>query len=128
MHEMSLAQSLIEHMLTLAREHGASQINRAVVILGPFSGVVRDSFEFGFNILKLEQEPLRETLLVVESPDPEYVCLDCGKQTVFPFTLQEEGMGAAYYNFAAKTCPWCSSKQLSPTGGTELILHQLEME
>jgi hydrogenase nickel incorporation protein HypA/HybF len=128
MHEMSLAQSLIEQVLVLAKEHGAQRVNRVVVTLGPFSGVVRDSFEFGFNILKQEQQPVRETLLVLESPDPEYVCLDCQKGAVIPFPQQSERLELARCGLSAKKCPWCGSKRLSPKGGTELILNQLEME
>lgn len=128
MHEMSLAQSLIEQILTLAEEHGAQRVNRVVVTLGPFSGVVRDSFEFGFNILKQDQQPLHETLLVLESPDPEYVCLDCQKRAVIPFPQQSERLELARCGLSAKKCPWCGSNRLSPKGGTELILNQLEME
>ncbi|NLX18174.1 MAG: hydrogenase maturation nickel metallochaperone HypA, partial [Desulfobulbus sp.] len=83
---------------------------------------------FGFNILKLEYDLLRNALLVLESPDPEYLCLDCGNRAVIPFTSQDEELGIPYYSLTAKKCPVCSSKRLSPTGGTELILHQLEME
>ncbi|NLX18963.1 MAG: hydrogenase maturation nickel metallochaperone HypA, partial [Desulfobulbus sp.] len=43
MHEMSLAQNLIDQILVLAKEHEVGQVNRVVVVLGPFSGVVRDS-------------------------------------------------------------------------------------
>jgi hydrogenase nickel incorporation protein HypA/HybF len=128
MHEMSLAQSLIEQILSLVKEHGAQRVNRVVVTLGPFSGVVRDSFEFGFNILKQDQQPLHETLLVLESPDPEYVCLDCQKRAVIPFPQQSDRLELARCGLSAKKCPWCGSKRLSPKGGTELILNQLEME
>ena len=55
MHELSLAHSLIDQILDLAAEHQASRVLRVRVTLGPFSGVVRDSFEFGFNVLKKEK-------------------------------------------------------------------------
>jgi len=128
MHELSLARSLIEQILALAAEHRARRVNRVVVTLGPFSGVVRDSFEFGFNILKQEQEPVREAVLELETPDPEYVCRDCDKVAVIPFPRQSERLELARCGLAAKKCPWCGSNRLSPRGGTELILNQLEME
>lgn len=128
MHEMSLAQSLIEQILALASEHEAQRVNRVVVTLGPFSGVVRDSFEFGFNILKNDHEKVREALLELETPDPEYVCLDCKKVAVIPFPKQSDRLELARCGLAAKKCPWCGSNRLSPKGGTELILNQLEME
>lgn len=128
MHEMSLAQSLIEQILALASEHEAQRVNRVVVTLGPFSGVVRDSFEFGFNILKKDHHKARNAVLELETPDPEYVCLDCKKVAVIPFPKQSERLELARYGLAAKKCPWCGSSRLSPKGGTELILNQLEME
>ncbi len=128
MHEMSLAQSLIEQILALASEHRAQRVDRVVVTLGPFSGVVRDSFEFGFDILKKDHEKVREAVLELETPDPEYVCLDCKKVAVIPFPKQSDRLELARCGLAAKKCPWCGSSRLSPKGGTELILNQLEME
>jgi hydrogenase nickel incorporation protein HypA/HybF len=128
MHELSLAQSLIEQILALAAEHKARRVNRVVVTLGPFSGVVRDSFEFGFNILKKEREQVREAVLELETPDPEYVCLDCTKVAVIPFPRQSDRLELARCGLSARKCPWCGSARLSSKGGTELILNQLEME
>lgn len=128
MHEMSLAQSLIEQILTLVKEHGSVRVNRVVVTLGPFSGVVRDSFEFGFNILKQGQEPIRDAELVLETPDPVYICLDCGKVSVIPFALNMEQPDSFLKDHFPKKCPWCCLTRLSPQGGTELILNQIQME
>ena len=73
MHELSLAHSLIDQILDLVAEHQASRVLRVRVTLGPFSGVVRDSFEFGFNVLKKEQAQTADALLDLETPDPTYV-------------------------------------------------------
>ena len=50
MHELSLAKSLLDQVSDLAREHNSTSVTKVKVILGPFSGVVADSFDFGFNI------------------------------------------------------------------------------
>ncbi|MDD2463543.1 MAG: hydrogenase maturation nickel metallochaperone HypA [Desulfobulbus sp.] len=128
MHELSLAQSLLDQLLSLAREHQAERIHRVSVTIGPFSGIVRDSFEFGFNILKESLPQTKDAVLAVETPDPIYVCLDCNKVSVIPFAQPGESsemiLGGAY----PKKCPWCCLNRLSPKGGTELILNQVEME
>jgi len=128
MHELSLAQSLIEQLLELAKEHQADRVIRVAVTLGPFSGIVHESFSFGFNILKTERTVTREAALELEMPDPEYTCLECSKGAVIPWPRQSEGLELAMYGLAAKKCPWCGSNRLSPKGGTELILKQVEME
>jgi hydrogenase nickel incorporation protein HypA/HybF len=128
MHELSLAQSLIDQLLDLVREHRAERVNRVVVTLGPFSGIVRDSFEFGFNCLKQSHRATDQAVLILETPDPEYSCLDCARVAILPFPQQSERLEMAYCDPAAKKCPWCGSNRLSPQGGTELILNQLEME
>jgi hydrogenase nickel incorporation protein HypA/HybF len=128
MHELSLAHGLIEQILALAAEHQAQKVNRVTVTVGPFSGVVRDSFEFGFNVLKQDQEPLRDAVLELETPDPAYRCLACGKTASIPLPRQSDRLELTRAGLAAKKCPWCDSNRLSPDGGTELILNQLEME
>ena len=85
MHELSLAQSLIDQLIGLAEEHQANSITRVVVTLGPFSGIVADSFEFGFNILKKDKAATSDASLVLETPDPEYVCLSCDRTAIIPF-------------------------------------------
>jgi len=128
MHELSLAQSLIDQLLVLARENQAKQVNRVLVTLGPFSGIVRDSFEFGFNALKASHAVTRKALLELETPDPVYICLDCERVAVIPFATANDQMEMGPSYPYPKKCPWCCLTRLSPKGGTELILNQVEME
>jgi hydrogenase nickel incorporation protein HypA/HybF len=128
MHELSLAQSLLAQLLDLAREHQAVRITRVSVTIGPFSGIVHDSFEFGFNTLKLSHPLIREADLTVEMPDPVYQCLDCGKVSVIPFAQPGDRQESMLSSHFPKKCPWCCLSRLSPKGGTELILNQVEME
>lgn len=128
MHELSLAQSLLDQLLDLSREHQAKRVTRVSVTIGPFSGIVRDSFEFGFNILKESLPPTKDAVLEVESPDPVYVCLDCHKVSIIPFAHPSTSSESVLGGFYPKKCPWCCLNRLSPKGGTELILNQVEME
>ncbi|MGE4560080.1 MAG: hydrogenase maturation nickel metallochaperone HypA [Desulfobulbus sp.] len=128
MHELSLAQSLLDQLLGLAREHRAERITRVSVTIGPFSGIVRDSFEFGFNILKDSLPLTKDAVLEVETPDPVYTCLDCSKISVIPFAQPGESPEMILAGPYPKKCPWCCSNRLSPKGGSELILNQVEME
>jgi hydrogenase nickel incorporation protein HypA/HybF len=128
MHELSLAHGLIEQLLGLAKEHKAERITKVTVTLGPFSGIAQDSFEFGFNHLKKTRNATCESILKLETPDPVYICLDCDKVSVIPFLVPNDLMDMKYNCLNPKKCPWCCSNRLSPKGGTELILNQVEME
>ncbi|WP_028585554.1 hydrogenase maturation nickel metallochaperone HypA/HybF [Desulfogranum mediterraneum] len=128
MHELSLAQSLIDQLLELSDQHQMKRINRLTVILGPFSGVVADSFAFGFDVLKKEQAATADAQLILETPDPQYRCLNC--ETVNTRTRAAAIGHPQTTNLAGNdfTCSHCGESRLSPQGGTELILQQLEME
>ena len=124
MHELSLASGLIDQLQLLATEHRAKKITKATVVIGPFSGIVADSFSFGFDALKQEQELTAEASLIIEQPAPEFSCLHCGKI----FSQQQSGDAAASRIFAGTPCPHCGSHHCTAKGGDELILKQLEME
>ena len=131
MHEMSLAQGLIEELSVLASKNKALRIVQVRVVLGPFSGVVADSFSFGFNVLKKREPLMAEAKLVLDTPAPQYTCQGCGQAITLPQGNEMdrlEMMVSAAFSFTQKKCPFCSSSRLSPKGGTELILQQVIME
>ncbi|MFP7756355.1 hydrogenase/urease maturation nickel metallochaperone HypA [Thermodesulfobacteriota bacterium B35] len=65
MHELSLAQGLLEQLDELARRHHADQILRVEVAIGREAGIVTDSFVFGFNAIKKTLPSTRTTILAV---------------------------------------------------------------
>ncbi len=124
MHELSLAQNLIEQLLQLGREHKAKSITKVTVIIGAYSGVVADSFDFGFNVLKKESELTKNAELVLKTPPARFNCLDCNNS--FPLAQTENKQQDIATRM--KKCSSCGSSNLVPQGGSELILQQLEME
>jgi hydrogenase nickel insertion protein HypA len=115
MHEISLVQGLIEQLRGLAAENKASKIISVTMEIGPLSGVVVDSFRFGFEILVAEDDLISGAQLIIEIPQVRYTCTGCGK---FLVTAGERPDG----------CPACSELLLIPQGGDDLILRQVEME
>ncbi len=76
MHELSLAQGLINQLLDLRQQHNASKVVQVLVEIGKNSGIVVDSFSFGFQSLKLEYDDIMEAeLKLVESEGSELVLL-----------------------------------------------------
>jgi hydrogenase nickel incorporation protein HypA/HybF len=115
MHEISLVQGLIQQLKELVSEHKATKILSVTMEIGPLCGVVVDSFRFGFDILRKEEEFLREAQLLVTIPEVQYTCTGCGHVLV---TTEQR----------PDCCPLCREITFLSEGGDDLILRQVEME
>ncbi len=115
MHEFSLAQGLFSQILQLAESHGAQNIIIVRVEIGKLSGIVADSFSFGFEVLARENELTENAVLEITEVDPVKTCIECGG--IYPSNEKIQGQ-----------CPDCDSLNFTLTGGDDLILTQVEME
>ncbi|MEN8189019.1 MAG: hydrogenase maturation nickel metallochaperone HypA [Thermodesulfobacteriota bacterium] len=115
MHEFSLAQSLMAQLTDLVEEHGKGRVTRVTMEVGPLSGVVVDSFCFGFDCLAAENEKTAGAELKIVELPVSYSCLDCGHETV-----EERDRPAR--------CGRCGSEFFHASGGDELILKEVELE
>ena len=115
MHEMSLVQGLLQQLHSIARENNATKVLRLTMSIGPLSGVVIDSFQFGFDILSKEDDLFRDARLEIEIPAVTYRCSSCSDTIE---TNEEKPDG----------CRSCGEMLLIPEGGDDLILQQVEME
>lgn len=114
MHEMSLVQGLLTQLKELAHEHDRSKVITVCMEIGPLSGVVIDSFQFGFDILSKDDALTKYAKLIIESPPALYRCFGCG--------MEIEAVQRP------ECCSNCSETLFSPQGGDGLILRQVEME
>ena len=115
MHEISLVQGLLQQLSDLAAENKSSKILSVTMEIGPQSGIVADSFRFGFEILTAESELVKGANLIIETPPARYACTKCG-HVVETADAKPDG------------CPACGDLLLFPQGGDDLILRQVEME
>lgn len=115
MHEISLVQGLFQQLKKLAKENSANKITRITMEIGPQSGVVIDSFRFGFDILSADNDLVRGAKLIVEIPPVTYTCTECGHREISSDSKPAE-------------CSKCRELFLIATGGEDLILRQIEME
>ncbi len=114
MHEISLVQGLLGQLDDLAKTHDKKKVISVCMEIGPNSGVVIDSFQFGFDILSKENPLTSNAKLIIESPMATYRCYSCGMETK---TEQRP-----------ESCPDCSEFLLTTEGGDDLVLRQVEME
>ena len=52
MHEMSIAQSVLDIAVREMDERGAKSIREIKISIGEFSGVVKEALDFAFDVLK----------------------------------------------------------------------------
>lgn len=77
MHEMAIVQSVLDIAFSEAEKHSARKINKIKLRIGELSGVVRDSIEFAFEVLR-QGTPAEEALLEIEPVPLKVVCRECG--------------------------------------------------
>jgi hydrogenase nickel insertion protein HypA len=115
MHEISLVQNLIQQLRELATANNASRVVTVTMEIGHLSGVVVDSFRFGFDILAANDDFIRGAELRVQTPEVSFKCTGCGQ------SLTTSGPRPDH-------CGQCGDTLLIPEGGDDLILRQVEME
>lgn len=115
MHEMSLVQNLFTQLKDLATENNATKVVSVTMQIGPLSGVVQDSFQFGFDALSAETPLCHGAQLIIEVPPVSFTCMECS-------TVTERAQAKL------DACPQCDTTFLIASGGDELILRQVEME
>ena len=115
MHELSLVQNLFAQLEELLRQNNAEKILTVKVEIGPFAGVVIDSFEFAFGVMRDCEPWANGAKMILTTPKPRYQCL-CGH-------IQERD------KLEPGVCEICGDDFLTPvSGGNDIVLQQVEME
>lgn len=114
MHELSVALSLVDLVVVEAGKHGATQVERIHMQLGPLSGVVKEALLSAFDIARatspitaMAELRIEETALRVYCP----VCEDA-QTLASPQCL---------------CCPRCGTPTPKVVGGQELDVVSLEV-
>ena len=115
MHEISLVQGLLQQLHHVAAHHQASRVLKVTMVIGPLSGVVVDSFRFGFDILSRDDDLVRDAELEIVIPEVAYRCISCGEMQKSSGERPDQ-------------CASCAEQLLVAEEGNDLILQQVEME
>ena len=112
MHEMSLAESIIQIAEDTARSNGGARISVVLLEVGRLAGVELDALRFCFDAASRSSLADGATL-VIEQPDGSAWCMPCS------VSVPLANLG--------DPCPRCGSYQLQVTGGTELRVREVEI-
>ncbi|UQD51061.1 hydrogenase maturation nickel metallochaperone HypA [Bacillus methanolicus] len=112
MHELSIAQNLVELAIEAAENTGLKQVQALYLKLGVLSGVVKEALEFSFDVV-IEGTPLEGAKLIIEDVPVKVFCPVCQKDQVLPepFLMR---------------CPVCGTRTSQVLEGCELELSALK--
>jgi hydrogenase nickel incorporation protein HypA/HybF len=113
MHEMALAESVIQIVESTARRHGATVVRVVSLEIGRLSHVEPEALRFAFDVVKRDSAAHGARLEIVAADGAAW-CMKCS-QTV---TLGRLG----------EACPRCGSYQLQVTAGDEMRVKEIEIE
>jgi len=114
MHELSLAQSLMDVVAESAAREGIARVQRVTVVVGEWSAIVPDALIHCFEMLAVETGGLFDgASLVVTRKAAEGECKACGER----FPAEVNGL----------RCPTCGGAARLITG-TELSVDSYEGE
>jgi len=114
MHELSLAQAIIDQVGEHARAQGFRRVKRVTLRVGEWSAVLHDSLIFGFELLsQAAGEPMAGAELEIRSVPAEGACSACGRR----FRVGESGL----------ICPDCGGAA-KLVAGDELDIESYEGE
>lgn len=114
MHELSIAQNLIELACEAAAQEGSKRVTKLFARIGALSGVVKESLQFSFA-LAAEGTACEGAVLDIEEVGILVMCPQCHE----PRTLLHA------YHFA---CPVCRTPTPEILTGRELDLVSVEIE
>jgi len=113
MHELSIAQSIIEIVEDNIKNQTDPKVKSVFMKVGKMSNVVVDSLIFGFDTL-ISGTELEGAKLVVEEIPSRIKCRNCDKESEL-----------INYNFI---CGNCNGRSVEMISGNELTVTEIELE
>ena len=113
MHELSLAQAVVEEVVNQARTHGMKRVQRVVLRIGELRAVVPDAIQLGLKALA-EGTCAAEAQFELHEDPARARCRNCGRE-----------FGPKEFVFA---CPGCGKADVEVIAGWDMIIDFIEGE
>lgn len=112
MHEMALAESMLEIVVATARRSGAERITAVRLEIGALSHVEPDALRFCFDAVTRGSLAERARLEIIATPGAAW-CMPCGE------TVPLSALG--------QPCPQCGSYQLNVVRGDAMRVKDIDI-
>lgn len=113
MHELSICQSLLKQVSSIAAEHNASAVENIYLQIGPLSGVEADLLQSVFPIASADTVA-RQAKLIISSMPIRVRCRSC--------------FGESEARMNRLVCGLCGDWHTELLSGDELLLERVEMQ
>lgn len=113
MHELSIAENILEIVEQSAEGRGALKVNRITLDIGRLSGVETDALRFAMETM-VKGTVAEEAEIIYHELETRARCADCG------FEGQVDDLFSL--------CPGCRSTQLEISQGREMKVASIEIE
>ncbi|QIZ76430.1 hydrogenase maturation nickel metallochaperone HypA [Ferrimonas lipolytica] len=112
MHEMSLAEGIMQIVETQSKGHG-NKVTKVILSLGELAGVEKEALEFGFEVVS-NGTIAHGAILEYHPVSGSAFCFNCCAQV----PLSKQG----------NPCPRCDGYQLTVIDGTQMQVKSMELE
>jgi hydrogenase nickel incorporation protein HypA/HybF len=113
MHEMSIAESVLQIVEDTTRSGGYTRVKAVWLEIGQLANVEKESLRFCFDAVTRDSVAQDARLEIIETAGQGW-CMQCACNV--PITALHE------------PCPTCGSYQIQVTGGEEMRVKELEIE
>jgi len=113
MHEMSIAESIVQIAEDAAAREGSSRVKTVLVEIGALAGVEIEALRFAWDAVTREGSAAGATLDISRTLGQAW-CLTCARIVEIP----------ALY----EPCPSCGGFQVQVTAGTEMRVKEIEVD
>jgi hydrogenase nickel incorporation protein HypA/HybF len=113
MHEMSLAEGIVQLVEDTVRADGCSKVKAVWLEIGQLAAVEKEALRFCFDAVARDTVAEGARLEIIETPGQGW-CAQCNGNVAI----------TALY----EACPVCGGYQIQVTGGSEMRVKELEVE
>ncbi|MFA6013431.1 MAG: hydrogenase maturation nickel metallochaperone HypA [Gallionellaceae bacterium] len=113
MHEMALAEGIVQLVEDAVRTDGCRRVSTIWVEVGQLAAVEKEALQFCFEAVASDTAAQGATLKFIDAPGQGW-CVKCAATVPI----------AALY----EACPLCGNYQIQVTGGDTLRVKELEVE
>ena len=112
MHEMSLAEGVLEVVQNAARAHQPCAVRAVRLEIGTLAAVELEALRFAFDVVKRGSVAAGALLDIISVPGSAW-CMQCSRSVAIAGRTEP--------------CPECGSWQLQVTGGDQMRVKELEL-